>query len=100
MAAFSTLAMIGLTAAGTTMSYVGQRKQARAVERAGRYNAEVAGMQADDALARGQEGAGQLARDTRSLIGTQQAVLAASGVDLTTGTAKQLTDESQVMGEF
>jgi hypothetical protein len=99
MGAF-TAAMIGLSAASTAMNYSAQRRQARAVEGAGKYNAQVAEMQAKDALTRGREAENTLARDTRGLLGTQRTILAASGVDVASGTARQIQDETETLGEY
>lgn len=62
-------------------------------------NATISEWQAQDALARGGRDVMAARRRTRQLRGRQRAGLAASGVDLTTGSAEQILNDTEYFGE-
>lgn len=107
MAAFSTLALAALTAAGGASQYFGQRKQADATIAQGDYearmlgqNADVADAQASDAVARGALAEQKVRGDTRATVGTQRVGLAAQGIDPNVGSAGDVQAEAKQVGEF
>jgi hypothetical protein len=57
-------------------------------------NAQTAEYQAQDALRRGDQEAHAIRRDADRLKGTQRATMAARGVDLASGTAAELQDQT------
>jgi len=89
-----------MTAAGMGMQAVGAYNNSRATKTAynaqaqvQRNNAIIAGWQADDALARGNQNALRVQMQARGVKGKQRASMAANGVDTTTGSALDvLTD--------
>lgn len=106
MAAVST-ALFALTAAKGVMDYTSDRRNARAAEQQGQYeaatyglNAKLADQAADDAIARGKETASRSQLKTRQLKGMQRATLAAQGLDLDSGSASDLQLETGELGEL
>jgi hypothetical protein len=65
-----------------------------------RNNAQVAQWQAQDALARGDRAVYQSRLKTNQLKGTQRARMAASGVDLGTGSALNILTDTEYFGEI
>lgn len=63
------------------------RTQGDIADRANRLNAEFAGLQAEDALNRGDIALDRQARGARKLFGSQRARLAAQGISLDSGSA-------------
>lgn len=102
-----TAALIGLTAASTASSFVGQRKAAKGARAQGNYegaildqNAGVADQQAADAIARGAETEARSRAATRSLTGSQRASIAAQGIDASSGSAADVIVNDQTLGEL
>lgn len=107
MAALSTTALVALAAGSGLSKFAGQRKAATAAERQGNYekgifdmNAGVADQQAADALVRGQEAESLQRSQTRGMIGSQRAALAASGVDVSDGSAADVQADTAMLGEL
>lgn len=107
MAALSTMALLAVSAAQTAGKFADQRRAASAAERQGNYegdlleqNAGLADIQAQDTLARGREDEGRQRRSNRQLAGSQRAALAASGVDINSGSAQDVVDSDAALGEF
>jgi hypothetical protein len=101
------LIALGTSIAGTTLSAVGSVKSGNAAKRAGEsmaqreeYNAAIADLQADDALARGDEEASRFATQVRSLIGTQRAGFAAQNVVVGEGSARDVQQDTAYRGEL
>lgn len=99
--------LIALTAANGINSAVGSYRQASAVQKAGRaeanaltFNAQAADQQATDALARGREAGMRVERDVRRLGGAQRAALAGQGLDPFSGSGADVQAESQALGAF
>lgn len=104
MAAASYLALSGLNAVG---GFLGSRTQAKGVEDQASYaaqaytqNATLADQQAADTIARGREAEMRQRTATKGLIGSQRAALAASGVDITSGSAADVQADSAYLGEL
>lgn len=96
-----------LTAGATLTSFVTQNQQADAFAAQGVYesrllehNADIADMQYHDALTRGQIAAGRQRQATRTLIGSQRAAAAESGLDVGIGTVPDILEESALFGEL
>ena len=75
-----------------------QKKAARAQKDLANKNAKLLDEQADDATARGNEEAMLINRRARGLRGQQRASLAGQGVDVGTGTAADLQNETTLLG--
>jgi hypothetical protein len=93
-------AAVGLMAGGAAMSAGAQRASGKAQQRLAEYNAQVGEVQADDAIARGREDEGRHRVAVRGLIGSQRAALAASGVDVNSGTASEIQEDTARQGEL
>lgn len=64
------------------------------------YNAAVAELQATDAVERGRERESQFRTQVRGMIGTTRAEIAASGTDVTFGSAVDVQEDIAVLGEL
>jgi hypothetical protein len=107
-------AFIGLTAAGTAISAIGQVKAGHAQQAAGQaqqaaansqadladYNATVADAQAKDALDRGTIEENRFRTAVKGLVGSQRTAFAASGVDVSTGSAVDVQADATKLGEL
>lgn len=98
--------MMAFQTADTLGQFALQRKNANALISQGvytksryDYNAGIADIQAADATRRGTLDANNLNSQTRQLAGSQRATLAASGVDVNSGTAAAIVDETYILGE-
>lgn len=105
--AATTGAMLALQGGSTLLSYLQQRGGASAAERQGAYeagmlerNAEFAEAQGADAIARGSEASMRVRREARLTSASQRAALAASGIDVTVGSAVDLQAETETLGEL
>lgn len=92
---------------GAMSQLSGSKKTAVALVSAGKaqrqladYNAEVAEMQANDALARGAEEEARHRVNVRRMVGSQRAGLAAQGVDISSGSALDIQADTAQMGEL
>jgi hypothetical protein len=95
------------TAASAGSTFIGSRKAAKGVERAGAHeqamaeqNALFAEQQAEDALMRGKEAVSRHRMDVRRFAGSQRARLAAQGIDIGVGTAADILGETSYFGEL
>ncbi len=79
-----------LTGASAINQAIGQRQQANAIRTQSDFEAKLAEMLAVDVTARGELAAQRVGMQTRGLIGSQRAALAASGVDVNSGSAADL----------
>lgn len=91
---------------GAGLSAYGASEQAAAQKNAANYqaqvdaeNAKIALAQRSDALQRGELEAQRKMREQAQLIGTQRAALAASGVDVTQGSALDLLASTEFLGQ-
>lgn len=63
-------------------------------------NAKISELQAEDALAVGKEQQDRHMLEVRRLIGEQKTTIAGSGVDISSGTARDLMSDSAFLGEL
>lgn len=87
-------------AAGTVVSAVGAMQQGKAAEKTAENNAKTMQLQAEDARARGGIAEEAHRAKVRQIRGEQRATLAASGVDMTSGTAASVLDQTTIYGEL
>lgn len=100
-------AFLGMQIAGAGLSAVGAYQGSQASKAAyaaqaqiAQNNAQIAGWQAEDALARGGRDANRSRMRTRQVKGSQRAALAANGVDLGVGSALQILSDTDFFGEI
>ena len=60
-----------------------------------RYNAKVADMQAEDAIRRGDREAELVRREGKQIVGTQRAIQAAQGLDISQGTPLEIQEHTE-----
>lgn len=79
--------------------------QSQAISEQGKYesrqlrsNAEIAKLQAQDAIRRGEKEEQDHRKQVRKLISRQRAIMGAQGLDLESGTALQLQEETASLG--
>ena len=77
-----------------------QRQAGKASQRIAEWNADVAGKQADDAIARGRETERRQRIGIRQTIGTQRAAFAAQGVEVDDGSALEVAQDTAALGEL
>ncbi len=63
-------------------------------------NASFAEMQAEDALKQGEKAAKNLKKQVKLTIGAQRANMAAQGIELDSGSALEIQEDTAVMGEL
>lgn len=97
----------GLKAVGTGLGVIGQRKQARGIEREGEMerelfgkNAELAEEQALDAVARGRESEMRHILGERQLTGLQRSTFAGSNVRLGVGSVTDVMASDRRIGHY
>ncbi|WP_332774437.1 hypothetical protein [Pseudomonas sp. ESBL1] len=76
------------------------QQQGAATAAANLQNAAFAGEAANDAIKRGEFEADQSRIDTRNMIGAQRAGFAANGVDVNSGSAADIQDDTAALGEL
>jgi hypothetical protein len=103
----ATVISIGLTAASTAMSMIGQGQQAAAQAGMANYQAQmarnnqmVAEWNAQRALQQGQVAEQQQRTKAAQLIGAQRAALAAQGGDINSGSPLDIVGDTARAGEF
>jgi hypothetical protein len=90
----TTLAVV----AGGTQAY-SQYSQGRAAEATGNYNARELENQATSIRNKGAEEENIKRRETAEFASKQRAMLGASGIDIDTGSAGDLQEDTQLLGE-
>jgi len=125
MAAFTTMAILALTAASTAVSVYSQVKAGKAAKKAGDvagaaqekagtlqrevseseagltdYNAAVAELQAKDAVERGAEEESRFRTTVRGMVGTQRVGFAAGNIDVGYGSAVDVQADAAYLGEL
>lgn len=102
-----TAALLAATTASTISKFAGDRRNARAAEQQGNYesaiygqNATLADQQATDAIARGHEAELRSRGGTRQLVGSQRAALGAQGIALDSGSAQDVVQNDEALGEL
>lgn len=88
------------SAAGTVVGVIGQMNAGRAEAAASTYQANQSRIMAEDALKRGAAEEQAQRRKTAALEGRQRAVLAASNVDLTSGSPLAVLTDTAMLGEL
>lgn len=91
---------VGASVLGGAISAQGQKAQAEAEAEAARRNALIARAAAGDALRRGQADSGLFRMHASQIIGQQQAMAAASGLEGTVGTPAALAGDSRLFSEL
>lgn len=86
-------------------SFASSQASANALKAKGAYdfstaqtNAEIANYQAEDALKRGDKAAANHASAVKSLVGKQRASLAAQGIDVGSGSARDIQTDTHYLG--
>lgn len=92
--------MLAATAISGGLSAVGQYQQGQVAKQVGRNNQIMAEYAAQDALRRGELDAQSVRRKADALKGTQRSLMAAKGLDLTSGTPAELIDQTDFFGEM
>lgn len=99
---------IGLTAsmavysslAATAVTAYGQYQQGQTQKDIANYNARGAEMQAEDALQRGQVAVDAQRAKVRQILGSQRAIMGASGAEVGSGTLGKVLDQTATLGEL
>jgi hypothetical protein len=90
---------MGMQAAGAYSNSRNAKAAYGAQAQVQRNNALIAGWQADDALARGNQSALRVRMQARGVKGKQRAAMAANGVDTTTGSALDVLTDTDYFAE-
>lgn len=98
---------VALWAGSAFISWLGGKKAGTAAKAAGEsaaqqqeFNAAVAELQAKDAIGRGNDAQSDFRSQVRGLIGSQRAAFAGGNVDVTVGSAVDVTADSAFLGEL
>jgi hypothetical protein len=98
-------ALFAVQAASTLAQVAGQQSQARSIRRQTMaesdlltLNADVGELQAKDAESRGLEQASVSRQQTRGAVGSQRAAMGAEGIDLTSGSAADVLNDTASLG--
>lgn len=101
-----TLLGVGLSAAQGIGSLYGASKQAEAARAEAAFNAKqsemnarLSEMQAEDAISRGDKEASNYKQKISQTIGSQRAAAAAQGIDVDSGSAMEIQEDTQRLGE-
>lgn len=93
----------GSFASGAT-ALAGAYSQSQAMEAQAIYqktqsemNAKLADMQAADAIKRGNKNAAQVGKNAKRVLGAQRAALAAQGIDIDSGSAADVQQDTEVL---
>ena len=97
-----------ITAGGQAVSQMGNayvqsratQQQGRMEKQAAKLNAQIDDMRSADAIKRGQFMEAAQRRKTRGMVGSQRAALAAQGIDVGYGSARDLAQEAMALGEM
>jgi len=93
-AAISTFAIGGVSSA-MSENAAGKFNQIQA-----KHNARIADLQAEDAILRGRDDERLFRRQTDVLIGAQRTSLAAQGIEIDSGTALRIQEDTAALGEL
>lgn len=85
---------------GTGVSIMAQRQQAQAESATAEYQAKQSRILAEDTLKRGAADEQAKRRETAALEGRQRAVMAASNLDLSSGSPLAVLTDTAVLGEL
>lgn len=92
------MAMAALAVAGAGYQAYAQNQAGKQQKKLADKNAELIDAQAEDALQRGEEQARAVRRATKKAVGSQRTAYATQGVDVSTGTAMDIQDETKLLG--
>lgn len=96
----TTLITMGLIGAGTALNAVGQVKAGNEAKELAEFNAHIAELQAEDAIAMGEEESQKFRTGVRGLIGRQKAGFAAQNIDVGVGTPVDVAADAAFLGEL
>ena len=88
----------GLNVAGANQEGQALEAQAKYQQKMYEFNSILAEKQADDAIERGEQDVRTVRLETRKLVGSQRAALAAQGLDPDSGSASAVVDETRMAG--
>lgn len=94
---------VGLTIAviaSTAVQVAGQVKAGKAAKKAGEYNAQVAELQAQDALDRGRQDEQSYRQGVTALMGTQRADFAGQNIDVESQSALDVRADTAYLAEL
>ena len=91
---------LGVALAGTAVSAYGAYQQGQTQKKIANYNAKVGELNADDAIQRGAIAADQQRAKVRQILGTQRAVMGASGAEVGSGTLGKVLEQTSTLGEL
>lgn len=94
------MAQAALILAATAYSSYSQYQAGKGQEAIAKRNASLLDKQAESVEARGAQEELAIRRKVRGLVGRQRAAAAASGVDVSTGSAYDLQVETEALGEM
>ena len=92
------IAMVAVTVASTAASMYSQNQQAKYTSAVAEKNADVAEVQAQDSINRGNAEADQRRREMRQRQGTQAATMAATGAELGSGSSLDIFGDTAQFG--
>lgn len=98
--AVATAGLAALQFAGTLGSAFAERELGKTRRVVSETNERLADLKAEAAKGRGREALARSRQKFKRLLGKQRAALAASGVDIGTGSAQDIQKETQVMSEL
>lgn len=75
-------------------------EQGKYLDKVSKVNAGISEQAAKDALARGKVEADDMRQQTKQVIGTQRTGFAANGIDVNTGSAGQIQNDTAALGEL
>ena len=87
--------LMGVSTAG---QFLGQQRQAGAIDAQSSFDQKLASMNAADAVARGNLSANRVGMQTRGIIGSQRANFAAQGIDPNAGSAADTQVDTSKFG--
>lgn len=91
---------VALTAVSTISDIMAAQQEGEFKASSLRQNAQLARLQAEDAMSRGQSGSIQIASRAKSMIGSQRAALAAQGIDIGSGSALDIQANTAQLAEM
>jgi hypothetical protein len=99
MGAVPLFALGGMQLFGAGMQAAGAKSSGRLASQEARFNAQMAEIQADDALARGNKASDEVRRTGRRVMGAQRVASAGQGILVDAGSAGELLDDTRKMTE-
>lgn len=94
------MAASAITAGAAVYGAYAQNEAGRQQQKIANRNADLLDASASDAIQRGEEQARKITRQARSLRGRQRVALAGGGVDVNSGTALDLQEETTALGKL